>query len=165
MINLNEFLTDLNSNGFSLATGVPCSYFKDLLIAIKEYDKILYIPATREDEAIGIACGYYFGGKRSLVFMQNSGFATIGDSLTSLAQLYKVPLLILVSYRGLEVDANFPEHSLMGKITEDVLRAYQIPYLTLEEDDWKSVMRKALNKMDQTSLPVCLLVEKGVLCK
>lgn len=163
MIDLNEFLNYLSSKGFSLATGVPCSYFKDLLSALKGHEKIRYIPATREDEAIGIACGYSFGGKRSFVIMQNSGFATIGDSLTSLAQLYKVPLLILVSYRGLEPDASFPEHSLMGKVTEDVLRAYQVPYLILEENEWRDVMKRSLDKATQTSLPVCVLVKKGSL--
>ncbi|UCH01749.1 MAG: hypothetical protein JSV20_07860, partial [Candidatus Bathyarchaeota archaeon] len=96
MINVQEFLTFLYSRGFSLATGVPCSYFKDLLLALNEYYNIRYIPATREDEAIGIACGYFFGGKKGIIIMQNSGFATIGDALTSLAQLYKVPLLIFI---------------------------------------------------------------------
>jgi len=164
MINVHEFLTFLYSRGFSLATGVPCSYFKNLLLALNEYDNIRYIPATREDEAIGIACGYFFGGKKSVIIMQNSGFATIGDALTSLAQLYKVPLLIFISYRGLKEDVGFPEHSLMGIVTKTVLRAYQLPYWILKEDDWKKVMEKAMIMMTQTSLPVCLLVKKGVFC-
>jgi len=165
MINLDEFLKYLDSLGFSLGTGVPCSYFKDLLLAINEYNDILYVPATREDEAVGIACGFSLGGKKAFVIMQNSGFANIGDSLTSLVQLYKVPLLIFISYRGLKDDDDLPEHSLMGKVTEDVLRAYKIPYWILMEDRWKAILEKALYKMTQTSLPVCLLVKNGVLCK
>lgn len=165
MIDLNEFLTCLTSHGFSLGAGVPCSYFAGLLHALDEHTSICYIPATREDEAVGIACGYVFGGKRCLVIMQNSGFANIGDAITSLAQLYEVPLLILISYRGLKDDMTFPEHSLMGEITEDVLRAYRLPYWVLTENDWKSVLEHALTKMIQTSRPVCLLVGKEVFCE
>jgi hypothetical protein len=58
-----------------------------------------------------------------------------------------------------------PEHSLMGKATEDVLRAYKIPYWILIEYRWKTILEKALQEMTQTSLPVCLLVKNGVLCK
>ena len=163
MINPEQFLYFLSEKGFSLASGVPCSYFKDTFVSLEKSDKIYYIPATREDEAVGIACGYYLGGKSGFLILQNSGLATIGDALTSLAQLYKIPLLMFVSYRGLEPDADFPEHLIMGDVTEDVLEAYQIPYWILEEENWKNTMEQALNVMNDSSLPVCVLVKEGVL--
>jgi phosphonopyruvate decarboxylase len=126
-------------------------------------ESITYIPATREDEAVGIASGVTFGGARAFVIMQNSGFATIGDALTSLAQLYRLPMLLIISWRGLEPDNDFPEHSLMGDVTEDTLRGYQVPYWELTDEDWSQIIDTALGTMDETSRPVALLVKQGVL--
>lgn len=164
MINLEAFLDYLTQRSFTFATGVPCSFFSELIPQLVNNLDIRQIPATREDEAVGIATGISIGGKRSLLYMQNSGFATIGDALTSLAQLYEVPLLILVSWRGLEVDSDFPEHVIMGSVTTEVMDAYQLPYWNLQESKWKQTMDKAITKMEKESVPVCLLVEKGVFC-
>ena len=164
MINLQEFISYLSDQDFTLSSGVPCSYFKDLLINLEKYPDIYYIPSTREDEAVGIASGYFLGdSKKCFLIMQNSGLANIGDALTSLAQLYQIPLLLFVSYRGLEPDNDFPEHSIMGEVTESVLNAYKVPYWNLEENNWKKTLDLAIGKMKSTSLPVCLLVKKGVL--
>ncbi|MFW9853315.1 MAG: thiamine pyrophosphate-binding protein [Candidatus Thorarchaeota archaeon] len=164
MINLQDFISYLSNQGFTLSSGVPCSYFKDLLINLERNSDIHYVTATREDEAVGLASGYFLGdGKKCFLIMQNSGLANIGDALTSLAQLYQIPLLILVSYRGLEPDNDFPEHSIMGKVTESVLDAYKVPYWNLKEINWVKTLDLAVNKMNKTSLPVCLLIEKGVL--
>ncbi|NPD90326.1 MAG: hypothetical protein HGN29_16560 [Asgard group archaeon] len=163
MIAPEHFLSFLSDQGFSLASGVPCSYFKDTFTSLEESTEIYYIPSTREDEAVGIICGYFLGGQVGFLILQNSGLATIGDALTSLAQLYKIPLLMFVSYRGLEPDADFPEHLVMGDVTEDVLSAYQIPYWILEEENWKSILHQAISVMNDSSLPVCVLVKKGVL--
>ena len=163
MIDTVYLINFLKDKGFSLSSGVPCSYFKDLINTLEKEQEIKYIPATREDEAVGIAAGYYLGGKQSFLIMQNSGLATIGDALTSLAQLYKIPILIFVSYRGLEPDLDFPEHLIMGDVTENVLKSYQVPYWNLEEENWQTVLEQSIEKMNETSLPVCILVKKGVL--
>ncbi|MHA1203097.1 MAG: thiamine pyrophosphate-binding protein [Candidatus Heimdallarchaeaceae archaeon] len=163
MINSADFLSYLTDNGFTFSTGVPCSYFRDLLITLEKDDRFTYLPATREDEAMGIATGYFLGGSRTFLIMQNSGLANIGDAITSLTQLYKIPLLIFVSYRGLEPDRDFPEHIIMGDVTKPVLDAYQIPYWVIEETNWKNVLDNALEVMEELSKPVCILVKKGVL--
>ena len=95
--------------------------------------------------------------------MQNSGLATIGDAFTSLAQLYEIPLLMFVSYRGLEPDKTFPEHVIMGNITESVLEAYDIPYWNMKGENWRKILDKALERMKEDSSVVCILVEKGVI--
>ncbi|MBN2228998.1 MAG: sulfopyruvate decarboxylase subunit alpha [Candidatus Thorarchaeota archaeon] len=163
MIASSDFLATLKCHDFTFGSGVPCSYFARLIDALANQQEISYIPATREDEAVGIASGVAFGGKRAFVIMQNSGFATIGDALTSLAQLYKLPMLLIVSWRGLEPDRDFPEHSIMGNITEETLDAYQVPYWILSEEEWQDVMKESLSKMNETSRPVALLVKQGVL--
>jgi len=163
MINPSEFLNFLREMGFSFATGVPCSYFSRMIDEFENQESINYIPAAREDEAIGIASGVAFGESRAFVIMQNSGYATIGDALTSLAQLYKLSMLLIISWRGLEPDHDFPEHSLMGELTEETLAAYRVPYWELKQEDWKQTIELAITKMDETSRPVALLVKQGVL--
>lgn len=165
MIDPKNYLSYLENN-FQYICGVPCSYFKDFLVHLNSLTtKMLlkHILATREDEAIGIAAGIVFSGKRVLIYMQNSGLGNIGDALTSLAQLYKLPMLLLISYRGLESDRDFPEHSIMGDVTEPMLKAMNVPYFDLTIDKWESNMKNALEKMEKTSSPVVMLVRKGVL--
>ncbi len=162
MIDSTDFLIFLVNHGFSFASGVPCSYFKQMIDKVQMLDAISYVPATREDEAIGIASGIAFGGKRAFVIMQNSGYATIGDALTSLAQLYRLPMLIIISYRGLEPDRDFPEHSLMGEVTEDLLKSYRVPFWDLKKESWHQTLEDAIARMEETSRPVALLIREGV---
>lgn len=162
MISSSKFLDFLQRMGFSLATGVPCSYFSRIISEFENQNMIRYIPATREDEAVGIASGAAFGGALTFVIMQNSGYATIGDALTSLAQLYRLPMLIIISWRGLEPDKDFPEHSIMGEVTEDALSSYRVPYWELREENWQSMIESAVARMKEFSRPVALLVKQGV---
>ncbi|MHA1977675.1 MAG: thiamine pyrophosphate-binding protein [Candidatus Hodarchaeales archaeon] len=165
MINLNDFVSYIEDN-YDLLSGVPCSYFKEFLSKIgdiKGVAQIKHIIATREDEAIGIATGAALSQKRALVYMQNSGLGNIGDALTSLAQLYKLPMLILVSSRGLEDDSDFPEHSIMGEINDNLLETLKLKYWDLKQSNWQESMKKARSLMDEQSLPVVLMVKKGVL--
>ena len=167
MIDPEAFVQFIDEN-FQFICGVPCSYFKEMLIYLETYEsknELDHFLATREDEAIAIASGIALSGKRVLIYMQNSGLGNIGDALTSLAQLYKMPMLILVSYRGLEPDKDFPEHSIMGDVTESVLKAMKIPYSDLTEDNWESDMKNTIEKMVETSFPVVLLVRQVVLSK
>jgi phosphonopyruvate decarboxylase len=163
MIDPSEFLNFLRERGFAFASGVPCSYFARIINELTDLEVINYIPASREDEAIGIASGLAFGGEAAFVIMQNSGYATIGDALTSLAQLYKLPMLIIISWRGLEPDRDFPEHSLMGEVTQDALTSYRVPYWELRANDWQETIELAITKMSEISRPVALLVKQGVL--
>ncbi len=167
MIDPSEFISFLEKK-FRFISGVPCSYFKEFLAYLASHETethLTHVYATREDEAIGIASGVAFSGKRALVYMQNSGLGNIGDALTSLVQLYKLPMLMLISYRGLEPDKDFPEHSIMGEVNEPLLKAFKVPYWNLSEDRWETDLTNAMKKMEETSSPVALLVKKGVLCQ
>ncbi|MCK5298172.1 MAG: hypothetical protein KAJ76_04635 [Candidatus Heimdallarchaeota archaeon] len=167
MIDPAAFVHFIDEN-FQFICGVPCSYFKEMLIYLDTYEsknELDHFLATREDEAIALASGVALSGKPALVYMQNSGLGNIGDALTSLAQLYKLPMLILVSYRGLEPDKDFPEHSVMGDVTESLLEAMKVPYFELTVDNWKSDMKNAMKKTVEKSSPVVLLVRLGVLNK
>ena len=166
LINPSSFLNFLEDKNFSTITGVPCSYFKDFLVylaSIEEETPMKHFIATREDEAVGIASGVAFATKRAVVYLQNSGLGNIGDALTSLAQLYKLPMLLLISYRGLLPDKDYPEHSIMGEVSEAFLKALKVPYWNLTVDNWGKIMTEAIERMEKINSPVALLIEKGVL--
>jgi sulfopyruvate decarboxylase subunit alpha len=107
------FYLGLRNLGYRSFAGVPCSMFGALYAILDEY-AANYYPATREDLALGLACGLTLGGQRCAVLMQNSGLGTCVNALQSLVDLYRVPLLLVVSWRGETTDA--PEHLEVGRI-------------------------------------------------
>ncbi len=165
MIDISEFIKFIEEN-FDLVSGVPCSYFKNLLATLAKQEEgltIKHLIATREDEAIAIATGAALSRKRALVYMQNSGIGNIGDALTSLVQLYQLPMMLLISSRGLEDDIDFPEHSIMGDINDPLLETLKLKYWYLKEEWWQKIMQEAITEMNTQSLPVVVMVKKGVL--
>ena len=125
--------------------GVPDSTIKHFIDQGLKQNKILI--ATREEEAIGIAAGMSLflehseeiiskSQSNSLVFMQNAGFANSISTITSLVQLYQIPMIFLIGWRGfLENDA--PEHTKIGKIQPKLLQALSLQSMILNEKDWK----------------------------
>ena len=132
--------------------GVPDSTMKYFIDQGLKQNKILI--ATREEEAIGIATGMSLfledseeiiskSQSNSLVFMQNAGFANSISTITSLVQLYQIPMIFLIGWRGfLEDDA--PEHTKIGKIQPKLLNALSLQSMILGEKDWKKSCDSAL---------------------
>ena len=88
----------LLKNGVENFIGVPDSTLKKFIN--EGLDKKKIIISTREEEAIGIAVGMSLSKSKSLVFMQNAGFANSLSTITSLVQLYNIPLIFLIGWRG-----------------------------------------------------------------
>ena len=109
----------LLKNNVKNVIGVPDSTLKYFIDEGLKKNKIII--ATREEEAIGIAVGMTLAKSPSLVFMQNAGFANSISTITSLVQLYKIPIIFLIGWRGfLKNDA--PEHKHIGKIQPELIR-------------------------------------------
>lgn len=115
-IEIFNFFRKKNIDNF---IGVPDSTLKQFISIGLEQKKILI--TTREEEALGIATGMTLSGSSSLVFMQNAGFANSISTITSLIQLYSIPIIFLIGWRGyLPNDA--PEHTKIGKIQPELLK-------------------------------------------
>lgn len=160
-MNSEQFCELLKDQGFTLFAGVPCSILTPILNTLMSDSAVIYVPATREDEAIGIAVGAYFGGRKSIVFMQNSGLGLSVNALASLTLLYRVPLLLLITWRG-NTNLDAPEHLLMGKSTVKLLEAMEIPTYILEEKSVEEIVMKAHDTMERSSGPVVLLLREGI---
>ena len=113
----------LFNNGIKNFIGVPDSTMKHFIDEGFKKNKIII--TTKEEEAIGIAVGMSLSQSNSLVFMQNAGFANSLSTITSLVQLYQIPMIFLIGWRGfLKNDA--PEHTKIGMIQPKLLQALSL---------------------------------------
>ena len=146
----------LLQKGIKNFIGVPDSTMKHFISQGLKKKKILV--ATREDEAIGIAVGMSLSKQNSLVFMQNAGFANSISTITSLVQLYEVPIIFLIGWRGyLKNDA--PEHSKIGRIQPKLLKAVGMDSKTVTESNWKQCCKWAIKKVNH-STPCALIIKR-----
>jgi sulfopyruvate decarboxylase subunit alpha len=122
-----------------------------------------YVSATREDSALGMAAGAFFGGKRPMVLMQNSGLGVSVNALASLHTLYEIPVLLVISWRG-ETRSDAPEHWMMGEITAPLLDLMRIPRrLLTPAEPMAAHVAWARAELEATRKPVALIVPGGVL--
>ena len=136
--------------------GVPDSTMKYFIDEGFKKNKILI--TTREEEAIGIAAGMSMSRSNSLVFMQNAGFANSLSTITSLVQLYKIPMIFLIGWRGfLKNDA--PEHTKIGKIQPKLLHALSLQSKIINEKNWKVSCDWAL-KLIKEKKPCALILKR-----
>jgi sulfopyruvate decarboxylase TPP-binding subunit len=144
----------LLKNGVKNFIGVPDSTMKYFIDEGFKKNKILI--TTREEEAIGIAAGMSMSRSNSLVFMQNAGFANSISTITSLVQLYEIPMIFLIGWRGfLKNDA--PEHAKIGKIQPKILQALSLQSKVLNEKNWKTSSDWAL-KLIKSGKPCALIL-------
>ena len=146
----------LVNNGIENFIGVPDSTLKKFIHEGLTQKKIII--STREEEAIGIAVGMSLSKSKSLVFMQNAGFANSLSTITSLVQLYKIPLIFLIGWRGyLSNDA--PEHKKIGKIQPQLIKNLGLISKIVNESNWKDSCLWALNQ-NKKNLTCALIIRR-----
>ena len=144
----------LLKNKISNFVGVPDSTMKYFIDEGLKKNKIFI--TTREEEAIGIAVGMTLSQSNSLVFMQNAGFANSLSTITSLVQLYEIPMIFLLGWRGfLQNDAI--EHTKIGKIQPKLLQALSLQSKILNEKNWKASCDWAIKSIKEKKLCVLIL--------
>lgn len=151
----------LKSQGLFFFSGVPCSLFKSLLRAAEADPELTYLPAAREDIALGLVSGAYVCGRPGGILIQNSGLGNVVNGLTSFNLLYRIPVLLVVSWRG-ESREDAPEHWLMGERTLSLLNLLGIPSLVLSQEALGEVS-PFIRKMLASRLPAALILRDGVL--
>ena len=134
--------------------GVPDSTLKYFISEGIKRKKVII--STREEEAIGIACGMQLSNSSSLVFMQNAGFANSIGTIASLVDLYKIPLIFLIGWRGyLKTDA--PEHLKIGKIQKKLLKALDLQTKILTDKNWEKNCNWATQKIKKNQSCVIII--------
>ena len=158
------FWDALKGRGLTFFAGVPDSTFQEAYHWMVQDPEIRYVPAVREDVALGVASAAYFAGRIGGVLMQNSGIGNIVNPLTSYSLMYKVPVLLVIGWRGYGGPPNdAPEHWIMGTKTPEILKLLEIPYEILEPNNLDSALDRLLAMMNEQSVPAALLVRAGVI--
>lgn len=163
MIEAKAFCDAAKAAGFSLYTGVPCSYVKPFINFVIDAPDLTYIGATNEGDAVAIATGAELGGKRAIVMMQNSGLGNAVSPLTSLNAVFRIPVLMIVTLRGEPGGpSDEPQHELMGAITTKMLETMNVgwDYFPMEPSQIGPAIEKAVAHMAATNLPFCLVMKK-----
>lgn len=166
MIDSSFLIHQLEQRGFKLFTGVPCSFITALIDTAISSSEINYIGAANEGDAVAIACGAELGGKRSVVMFQNSGLGNAINPLTSLTATFRIPVLIISTWRGQPGQApDEPQHEIMGRITPGLFDLMDIPWSEVpeKEDELASTLTHAIEQMESRKAPYGLLLKKGVL--
>ena len=159
----SAFWQFLKSRGINLVSGVPDSTFKKTYDYVIRDPEIRYVPAVREDVALGVASAAHFHGKLGAVIMQNSGIGNIVNPLTSFSLMYKIPVLLIIGWRGFGGPPNdAPEHWVMGTKSPEILETLEIPFQILEVEGFESSIDRLLESIREQSVPGALLVRSGV---
>jgi phosphonopyruvate decarboxylase len=167
MLKCKNFYTLLIKNGIDFFTGIPDSLLKDFCAYITDNTKDENnIIVANEGNAVALAAGYHLAtGKIGLVYMQNSGQGNAINPLTSLVdtEVYGIPVLLLIGWRGEPGKRDEPQHIKQGKITLSLLNTLGVPHEILPDNIEKArkILRTAINVLKQKSMPYALVVRKG----
>ncbi len=163
MIPASAFIEPLRALGYSQYSGVPCSYLKPFINYVISDRGLNYVGAASEGEAVGISMGAYLGGRKTVTMCQNSGLGNMVNPLTSLNYPFRIPTLLITTWRGEPGRPDEPQHVLMGQITHRLLETMQIPWLPFPSDEAAiaPVMAQAERSMKERQLPFALVMSEG----
>jgi len=168
MIRPQFFYETLASYDIDFYAGVPDSLLKNLCAYITDHaDAAHHIIAANEGGAMGLAAGHYLAtGQIPVVYMQNSGQGNIVNPLASLTDpdVYNIPVLLVIGWRGKPGVHDEPQHVKQGKITTGLLNLMGIDYTVLskEEDKAEAQIKKAVAYMQATRQCYALVIEKDI---
>lgn len=167
MLSPKFFVESLQSMQLDFFTGVPDSLLKNICAYVTDNLSSEHnIIAANEGAAVSLATGYYLStGKIPVVYMQNSGLGNTVNPLMSLTdkEVYNIPVLLLIGWRGEPGIKDEPQHVKQGKATLALLNSMGIKYAILSKDEVEFInqLHTAKNYMEETKEPFALVIQKG----
>lgn len=158
----------LQQQGINFYAGVPDSLLKHFLKFVQDNSlDEQHVIAANEGLAMALASGYHFStGKIPVVYLQNSGLGNIINPLTSLVdkEMYSVPMILLIGWRGRPGTKDEPQHKKMGRITVSLLQSLEIPFFILDENELTAFenIDKAIQLAIKEQIPVALLAQEEI---
>jgi len=162
MIGADDFIEPARARGFDFYTGVPCSFLTPFINRAIGHPKLDYVAAASEGEAVGIAAGAWLAGRQTVVMCQNSGLGNAVNPLTSLNFPFRIPTLLIVTWRGQPGLKDEPQHELMGQITAGLLDTMRIEHgiFPTETNEIGPSLQLTIERMEKQSLPAALIMRK-----
>lgn len=166
MIEAVQFVEAARERGFEWYAGVPCSYLTPFINYVVQDPSLHYVSAANEGDAVAFIAGVTQGareGVRGVTMMQNSGLGNAVSPLTSLTWTFRLPQLLIVTWRGQPGVSDEPQHALMGPVTPAMLDTMEIPWelFPTEPEAVGPALDRAIAHMDATGRPYALIMQKG----
>ena len=153
----------LKSAGVRLMSALPETWLVHLIRMAEEDPEVRLVRLAKEEEGVGISAGAHLAGVKSAMLMQNHGFLASVNGIVSCAQLYRIPLLMLISHRG-EFGERDPWQTEGCGVTTHVLDALRIPHALLDSPDHVAKrIQKAQTLANSASRPVALLLTRDLM--
>jgi phosphonopyruvate decarboxylase len=166
MIEARDFIEAARERGFGWYAGVPCSYLTPFINYVVQDASLRYFSMANEGDAVALIAGVTLGSRGSpcgVAMMQNSGLGNAVSPLTSLTWTFRLPQLLIVTWRGQPGVADEPQHALMGPITPAMLATMEIPWELFPAE--RSALGPALDRarayLDESARPYALVMPKG----
>lgn len=165
MVRCEDFVGWLSTLGVDFYAGVPDSLLSPICFYLDDHASGNHIVAANEGGAVALACGYHFATEKvPLVYLQNSGQGNAINPLLSLADpdVYSIPMLLLIGWRGEPGTKDEPQHVKQGKITVSMLETMDVPYriLPVEPEGAQACVKALLAIAEAEKRPVALVVGK-----
>ncbi len=165
MIEASEFVAPARDLGLARYAGVPCSFLMPFIDHVIDEAGLPCLTAANEGEAVAVMAGAALGGQPGVAMMQNSGLGNAVSPLTSLAWVFRIPVLLVVTWRGAPDLKDEPQHELMGQITGSLLDTMQVPWEHFpgEPEAVAPTLQRALRQLRTEHRPFALLMRKGTI--
>jgi phosphonopyruvate decarboxylase len=169
MIEARTFIEAARERGFRWYAGVPCSFLTPFINYVLQDPSLNYLSMANEGDAVALIAGVALAGDpsaphgRGVAMMQNSGLGNAVSPLTSLTWTFRLPQLLIVTWRAQPGIADEPQHALMGPITPRMLETMEIPWelFPTENAQIGPALDRAIAHMDQSGRPYALVMQKG----
>jgi phosphonopyruvate decarboxylase len=163
MIEARQFIEAARARGFEWYAGVPCSFLTPFINYVLQERSLHYLSMANEGDAVALIAGIALAPRRGITMMQNSGLGNAVSPLTSLTWTFRLPQLLIVTWRGQPGISDEPQHALMGPITPAMLESIQIPWelFPAEPEAVAAALDRATAHMDSSGRPYALLMQKG----
>ena len=166
MIEARDFIEAARERGFGWYAGVPCSYLTPFINYVVQDPSLRYFSMANEGDAVALIAGATLGSGGSpcgVAMMQNSGLGNAVSPLTSLTWTFRLPQLLIVTWRGQPGVADEPQHALMGPITPAMLATMEIPWelFPAERSALGGALDRARAHLSGSGRPYALVMPKG----
>jgi sulfopyruvate decarboxylase subunit alpha len=151
-----KVVEELRKSGVSHVVWLPDSKTNFWYKPLHEESGLTLVPVCREGEAMAVSAGLILGGKKPVTLIQSPGFFESGDSIRGICLDSKLPLLMMILYRGFQRDA--PMKDSAGIYLEPVLKAFGIPYYMIEKDSDLPLISQAYRESQETSRTIAVLI-------
>lgn len=163
VINSRVIYEALKKTGIRMLSALPETWLVHLISMAEADPEMILVRLAKEEEGVGISAGAHFAGVKSAMLMQNHGFLASINGIVSFAQLYRIPLLMLISYRG-HFGERDPWQTQGGSVTEPLLQALGIRYQFLEDPaDAERSIAEAQTLAYSSLHPVALLLTRKLM--